>query len=145
MKQQELAALATDVRGTVGQMMRALRTVQNPEALTPSQSSVLGRLRRDGPTTQAGLAAAEHIRPQSMAAILRPLDDLGYLERTQDATDGRRVLISLSPSGRAAIEGLNQQRDEWLVLTLAALEPAEADALRQAMPVLRRVAASFSK
>src|SRR3712207_8861059 len=38
--------------------------------------------RSEGPATQGELAAAEHVRQQSMAATLGVLDELGYLTRS---------------------------------------------------------------
>ncbi|MER6560513.1 MarR family transcriptional regulator [Streptomyces sp. NPDC001027] len=131
--------MASELRGLVGQLARRLRQVDNADVLTPSQSSVLGRLRREGPATQAELAAAEHVRPQSMAAILAALDELGHLERTRDPNDGRRVVVSLSDLGEKTVSGLNQHREEWLALALSDFTPAELDLVNRALPLIRRL------
>ena len=129
------------IRGVVGQLHRRLRHVDNAGVLTPSQSAVLHRLHREGPATQGELAAAEHVRQQSMAAILGVLDDLGYLARTPDPADRRRVVISLSDAGRDTVRGIQQHRDEWLARALLdELSPAELDAVTRALPLLQRVA-----
>src|SRR5689334_10511453 len=128
------------IRGVVGQLHRRLRHVDNAGVLTPSQSAVLHRLHREGPATQGELAAAEHVRQQSMAAILGVLDDLGYLARTPDPADRRRVVISLSDAGRDTVRGIQQHRDEWLARALLdELSPAELDAVTRALPLLQRV------
>lgn len=129
------------IRGVVGQLHRRLRHVDNAGILTPSQSAVLHRLHREGPATQGELAAAEHVRQQSMAATLGVLDELGYLARTPDPADRRRVVISLSDAGRDTVRGIQQHRDEWLALALLdELSPAELDAVTRALPLLQRVA-----
>ncbi|MDX3187924.1 MarR family transcriptional regulator [Streptomyces sp. MN03-5084-2B] len=129
------------IRGVVGQLHRRLRHVDNAGVLTPSQSAVLHRLHREGPATQGELAAAEHVRQQSMAATLGVLDDLGYLARTPDPADRRRVVISLSDAGRDTVRGIQQHRDEWLARALLdELSPAELDAVTRALPLLQRVA-----
>jgi DNA-binding MarR family transcriptional regulator len=129
------------IRGVVGQLHRRLRHVDNAGILTPSQSAVLHRLHREGPATQGELAAAEHVRQQSMAATLGVLDDLGYLARTPDPADRRRVVISLSDAGRDTVRGIQQHRDEWLAQALLdELSPAELDAVTRALPLLQRVA-----
>jgi DNA-binding MarR family transcriptional regulator len=129
------------IRAVVGQLHRRLRQVDNAGILTPSQSAVLNRLHRDGPATQGELAAAEHVRQQSMAATLGVLDELGYLARTPDPADRRRVVISLSEAGSDTVRGILQHRDEWLAQALVdALSPAEFDAVTHALPLLQRVA-----
>ncbi|GLY39533.1 MarR family transcriptional regulator [Amycolatopsis sp. NBRC 101858] len=129
------------IRAVVGQLHRRLRQVDNAGILTPSQSAVLNRLHRDGPATQGELAAAEHVRQQSMAATLGVLDELGYLARTPDPADRRRVVISLSEAGSDTVRGILQHRDEWLAQALLdALSPAELDAVTRALPLLQRVA-----
>ncbi|WP_033261161.1 MarR family winged helix-turn-helix transcriptional regulator [Amycolatopsis vancoresmycina] len=129
------------IRGVVGQLHRRLRHVDNAGILTPSQSAVLHRLHREGPATQGELAAAEHVRQQSMAATLGVLDELGYLARTPDPADRRRVVISLSGAGRDTVRGIQQNRDEWLARALLdELSPAELDTVTRALPLLQRVA-----
>ncbi|ADJ48452.1 MarR family transcriptional regulator [Amycolatopsis mediterranei S699] len=129
------------IRAVVGQLHRRLRQVDNAGILTPSQSAVLNRLYREGPATQGELAAAEHVRQQSMAATLGVLDELGYLARTPDPADRRRVVISLSESGTDTVRGVFQHRDEWLARALVdELSPAELDAVTRALPLLQRVA-----
>ena len=129
------------IRGVVGQLHRRLRHVDNAGVLTPSQSAVLHRLHREGAATQGELAAAEHVRQQSMAATLGVLDELGYLARTPDPADRRRVVISLSDAGRDTVRGIQQHRDEWLAQALLdELSPVELDALTRALPLLQRVA-----
>jgi DNA-binding MarR family transcriptional regulator len=129
------------IRGVVGQLHRRLRQVDNAGILTPSQSAVLNRLLREGPATQGELAAAEHVRQQSMAATLGVLDELGHLARTPDPADRRRVVISLSDAGRDTVRGIQQHRDEWLAQALLdELSPAELDAVTRALPLLQRIA-----
>ena len=129
------------IRGVVAQLHRRLRHVDNAGILTPSQSAVLHRLHREGPATQGELAAAEHVRQQSMAATLGVLDELGHLARTPDPADRRRVVISLSDAGRDTVRGIQQHRDEWLAQALLdELSPAELDVVIRALPLLQRVA-----
>ncbi|GAA3559987.1 MarR family transcriptional regulator [Amycolatopsis ultiminotia] len=129
------------LRGVVGQLHRRLRQVDNAGILTPSQSAVLNRLQREGPATQGELAAAEHVRQQSMAATLAVLDSLGYLNRTRDPADGRRTVLALSDLGAKTVAGISQHREEWLTGALVAeLTAEELETVRRALPLLQRVA-----
>jgi DNA-binding MarR family transcriptional regulator len=109
---------AREIRVVFSRLRRRLREVASVGDLSPSQVSVLSRLDKNGPATCSGLAAAEGIRPQSMAATLNVLDQHGLIHRDPDPDDGRRQLVSLGPAGRERLEGDRQAREEWLVRTL---------------------------
>ena len=59
---------AHEVRVVVGRLRRRLRESHQAGELTLTQTSLLSRLEREGPRTASDLAAAEGIRPQSVAA-----------------------------------------------------------------------------
>ena len=76
---------AQDLVGAIGRLRRRMREVATDDQLTPPQTSVLTLLGKDGPATASALAAAEGIRPQSMAATLAALDERG-LDRSDPPT-----------------------------------------------------------
>ncbi|GIF18232.1 DNA-binding MarR family transcriptional regulator [Actinoplanes tereljensis] len=132
---------ASEVRTVYSRLRRRLREVANLGDLTPSQTSVLSRLSKDGPATASVLATLERIRPQSMATTLAAIAERGLIERTPDPTDGRRQQISLSDSGRAVIEGSRREREEWLAGELARdFTEAERQTIIEAMGLLDRLA-----
>jgi DNA-binding MarR family transcriptional regulator len=75
---------------------------------------VLSRLDKDGPASASELAAAERVRPQSMAAILAALREADLIERHPDPEDGRRQVVSLTTAGRHRLQGDRKVRQEWL-------------------------------
>ena len=83
-----------------------------------TKSSVLSRLDKDGPASASELAAAERVRPQSMAAILAAIRAADLIERHPDPEDGRRQVVSLTTAGRHRIQGDRKVRQEWLAETL---------------------------
>lgn len=111
---------SADVRGVVGRLRRRLREVAADDGggLSPSQMAVFNRLAKDGDSSASVLAAAEGVRPQSMAAILTALDAHGLIQRRPDPEDGRRQLITLSAVGRERAAGDRQARAEWLARRL---------------------------
>jgi DNA-binding MarR family transcriptional regulator len=109
---------AREIRVVFSRLRRRLREVAGSGELTPSQLAVISRLDKEGPRSGSDLAAAEGIRPQSMAASLAALDQAGLLRREADPDDGRRQLISLSPAGRERLEGDRRAREEWLARSL---------------------------
>ncbi|WP_406431633.1 MarR family transcriptional regulator [Streptomyces sp. NBC_00631] len=105
---------ARDLRVMFSRMRRRIREVAQDTDLTPSQESALTLVSKHGAATASALAAAEGVRPQSMAATLAALDQHGLIRRSPDPTDGRRQLVTLTEAGQARVEGNRQARDEWL-------------------------------
>ena len=112
------AAAARDLRVVIGRLRRRLREVAVDGDLTPSQTAVLIRLWKEGPSSAGVLAGAERIRPQSMAAIVAALGRRGLIERSPDPEDGRRQVISLTEAGRERAASDRQAREEWLARTM---------------------------
>jgi DNA-binding MarR family transcriptional regulator len=110
----QAATAAADLRVLVSRLRRRFRDLYREDDLTASQMAVLGRLYSDGPSSTSDLAAAEHVRPQSMAATVAALDERGVIRRDPDPADGRRLLISLTDAGRATVHDTRRLRDEWL-------------------------------
>lgn len=112
------ARTARELRVAVGRLRRRMREIARDEddgrVLTPSQESALSLVGKHGAATASALAAAEGVRPQSMAATLAVLDQHGLIRRASDPEDGRRQLITLTEAGQARIEGNRQVREEWL-------------------------------
>ncbi|WP_433367963.1 MarR family winged helix-turn-helix transcriptional regulator [Actinoplanes sp. CA-142083] len=132
---------AGELRTVFSRLRRRFREVTDVGDLTPSQTSVLSRLAKNGPATATELAAAERVRPQSMTAILVAIEQHGYLERTPDPHDGRRQLISLSEAGVELVVGTRREREEWIAQALATdfTEP-ERQTILAALALLDRLA-----
>ena len=90
------APLAHELRETLGRLVRRLRAEPGPPV---AQLTVLGRLDREGPASISDLAAAERMRPQSMAQTVRDLEAAGLVSRRPDPDDGRRAFVELTPAG----------------------------------------------
>jgi DNA-binding MarR family transcriptional regulator len=131
---------SADVRSAVSRLRRRLREVETDSGLTSSQTAVFTRLAKEGDSTASVLAAAEGVRPQSMAAILAALAERGLIERRPDPEDGRRALITLSAAGRERAAGDVAARREWLARRLQEdFTEQERQALIAAAALLERL------
>jgi DNA-binding MarR family transcriptional regulator len=108
------ASGASALRVVVGRLRRRLQEVYDTSDFTPSQTSVLSRLAKGDPASASDLAAAERVRPQSIAATLAALDERGMIQRRPDPNDGRRQLLSLSDTARTYVHTGRTAREEWL-------------------------------
>jgi DNA-binding MarR family transcriptional regulator len=134
----EAIRAAAELRAVLGQLLRRLRTENSRPT---SQLAVLGRLDRGGPQTTSGLAAAEHMRPQSMAEVVAELQADGLVDRTPDPTDRRRLLLALTQEGRDFVRRERRRREDWLSQAISAeLSPREQALLVDAVGLLRRLA-----
>ena len=81
------------------------------------------------------------MRPQSMAPIVRELEDAGLVRRRPDPDDGRRALVELTPVGVETLGEIRARREDWLTAALdEALDADERERLRAAIALLGRVA-----
>jgi DNA-binding MarR family transcriptional regulator len=108
------ATLAADLRALVGKFRRRLREQASAGDLTPSQISALLRLEKEGKATMSGLARAEAMRPQSMAALIAPLEAAGFLRGEPDPDDKRQTILSLTDSFRQRIKENRAVKEDWL-------------------------------
>jgi DNA-binding MarR family transcriptional regulator len=137
----EVALTSGELRVAVGRIARRMKQLYEAGEVTFSETSVLSRLDRAGPATPGTLAAAEHVRPQAIVAIVNALELRGLVARSPDPTDGRKVLISLTEAGRQALA--DKSRALTLRMAQALTEgfsPAEQRQLRDALPLLDRLA-----
>ena len=132
------AHVASELRVVLGQLVRRLRAEHR---FPLSHGSVLGRLDREGPQSVSRLAAAERVRPQSMAQTVGEMEAEGYVERRPDPGDRRRALVDFTPAGRAALEEDRRRRVGWLASAIDELPAADQAALARATDILRRLAA----
>ena len=135
----EAAALAASLATTAALLQRRLRSASSGNGLTASQRSALARLVESGPSTIAGLARAELVRPQSMRATLGALEERGLVARQAHPTDGRQVQLAPTQAGRQELAGLRQAKHGWLAARLCALGGPELRQVAEAAEVLREL------
>src|SRR5262245_11610450 len=134
----ELVSLSNDIRLACMRISRRVRFESDRE-LPPHQFSVLCRL-DDQPRTNSELADIERVSAPSMTRTTASLVESGYVARADDPTDGRQVILSLTPDGRRALKRIRRQRDEWMLSRFERLTDDERELLQRAAGVLAKVA-----
>jgi DNA-binding MarR family transcriptional regulator len=133
-------AAVVQVRRGVTQLARRLRSERQGQALSSGKVAILGHLTRGGTMTPGQLAQAEFVQPQSLTRVLSELAETGLVRRVNDPDDGRQSLISLTATGRRALENDMQSRDEWLEQAMRSLTQAERDLLAVAASLMEQIA-----
>jgi DNA-binding MarR family transcriptional regulator len=132
--------LATEMRAVFRKLKVRVREHGGGNDLTPSQSSVVLRLEKDGATTVSSLARAEGMRPQSMSAIVTPLQESGLIRGAPDPNDGRQTLMSLTPKCLKWLQDGRAARQDWIATTISQkLSVHEQEKLQAALELLTRL------
>lgn len=87
------------------------------------------------------LAEADHCSQPTMTAQVKRLEAQGLLQRTEDATDGRASIISLTEEGRAMLADIRRARSAVMGDVLTELSEEDREVLSRANVLLRRIAA----
>jgi DNA-binding MarR family transcriptional regulator len=134
------AELAGMLGAAISRLNRRLRQARPVGELTQNQISVLHSLELAGALTPRELADAERVQPPTMTKVLAKLEERGLVQRTPHPTDGRQVILSATPAGRAVMSEQRRVKDEWLTRKLGGLPAQERETLRQAAEILDRIA-----
>ncbi|SBT43565.1 MarR family winged helix-turn-helix transcriptional regulator [Micromonospora auratinigra] len=136
--------VARDLRLVVGRLARRLRQLHAAEHEGDRTSfielGVLTRLVREGPSSPTRLAAGERVTSQAVTAAVSELVHRGHLRRRPDPDDGRRVLVEVTDTGRAALHAREQVLGDRLAHVVAGLTAAERTHLASVIPLLEKVA-----
>ncbi len=131
---------AADFRMATFRLARRLRGERAVDAMSDGQFAVLANLKIHGPHTLGELADRERVSPPSMNRTVNCLASDGYIERSPDPADGRKVIIELTDAGREVVEETVRRRDAWLEEALAQLPDDERATLHDAAAIMRKVA-----
>lgn len=136
-----LADEASEFRMATFRLARRLRSQRAVDSMSDGQFAVLAALSHYGPHTLGELADRERVSAPSMNRTVNCLEESGYLSRTPDETDRRKVNIALTEGGRGVVAETVRRRDSWLEESLSALSAQERATLAAAAAIMREVAA----
>jgi DNA-binding MarR family transcriptional regulator len=136
----DTAALAHDLRLAVMRFSRRLRTQRVDTSVTLTHLAALSTLKRHGPMSPGELAAHERVQPPSMTRVVVALEGKGLVTRTPHPTDGRQVVIELTPAAEELLSGEARAREAWLTGQLQQLSREERAVLREAAVIMDKLA-----
>jgi len=123
----------------IGLLTRRVRASVASNDLSWTQTMVIGRLAKEGPTTASDLARAEGVKPQSMGTIIGELMELGLVERRPHPTDGRQMMIELTEKGLSVRQRAKEEKRTWLSQAIAQLSEPDQKTLFEAGRIIHRL------
>ena len=111
-------------------------TILADHHFTPTQFFALARLHERGQLSQNRLGRLTAMDPATIQGVTRRLYDRGYLDRTPDPNDRRRMVLKLTPEGHGVVERLLDRIDTVNGQILAPLAPDEQEQFRS---LLKRI------
>ena len=133
---------ATRLRMVIGRLSRRLRPTAAGSAagLTPTKTSVLLSVVREGPMRLSALAESESLNPTLLSRSISALVDAGILERSSDEGDRRAAWVQATPAGRELAQQVRRERTDAVNAAMETLPVADRRLLEQALPALESLA-----
>ena len=139
MSEQDLAAIS-QLRSSTMRLSRRLKHQRVEESLSPTEMGVLGTLARCGKATPGELARKEHVQPPSMTRIVAMLEEKGLVRREPHPEDRRQVVVSSTEQAETILTESRRRWNVWLAELAQGLDDEEWAVLREAAPVLYKLA-----
>lgn len=132
---------ATDLRMATFRLARRLRCARAADMMSDTQLAVLAELRMNGRRTISTLAERERVTAPSMTSIVNGLEEQGFVARTPDEDDRRRVQVDITAAGVEVVVETIRRRDVLLADMLREVDYTEEEltTLREASALMRRV------
>lgn len=134
----EAGAIADLLRPAILRLNRDLRRETRAAAgLSPFQTLLLVTIQNEPGLGVNELALRERIRPPSMSAHIKLLEQAGFLERVEGAhTDRRRIGLRITSDGERVLHEVRRLRTEWLAGRIAFLTREERESILRAIDPL---------
>lgn len=136
----DITELADALRPAVLRLSRRLRQEAQKVGLSAQDALLLGYVSKHPGAGVSKLAEADQTSKPTMSSHVKRLEAAGWIVRKEDAQDGRRSGLVITPSGLRKLEAIRRHRNDWLAARLSRLAPADRDRLAAAAePLLKLV------
>jgi DNA-binding MarR family transcriptional regulator len=135
---EDVFALAEALRGPLLRVSRKLRQEGQKAGLSAQDALILGYLKKKPGVGVSELADFEQISRPTMSSHVKRLEAAGWVVRTDDAADGRRQGLTVTPAGLRKHAAIQRHRNDWLAARLVRLTAEERERLAAAAaPLLK--------
>lgn len=110
------------------------------EQMSLTTLGVLHTLAGSGPMRLSELTASERVTQPAMTQLVTRLERDGLAVRSPDPSDGRAVLVQLTPAGAKVVESRRKERIDRLAALTGQLDPHHQQALASSLPALLEMA-----
>ena len=110
-----------------------------------SEAHLVGDLHRVGPLSQRDLSQRLHLAKSTVSRLVSQLVARGWVERRASPSDGRTVLVALTPNGDEVAKRLTRARGRRFDSLLAAIPSERRHEAMRALAELARAASSSSE
>ncbi len=122
---------------------RHVRDPKTKQTLSARQASILDHLDAVEPLPLMALAKHMGVTPSTMSLSIERLVRLGYVRRTRDGKDARRIALRLSPAGERVREANSVLAPARVRGLLGQLSPHERTKAIDGLALLARAAQQF--
>lgn len=131
----------SDIADAAGALYRLLTSAvrQLPRDISLTSLATLATVERTGPRRITDLSMTEGVTQPSMTALVTALEKSGLVERRQDESDQRVVLVALTPAGAGYLRARRQAGTEAFARLIGDLPAADVTAIVAAAPALRHL------
>ena len=132
-------SIADRLRPVLLRVGRELRREARDVGVSPEQVSLLVAIKYTPGIGVRELAARERVSPPALSNHIDRLERDGLVSRTPDASDRRRVGLTLTDEGQRVLRRVRSRRTAWLATRLRGLSPDELDAVEAAIEPLSQL------
>jgi DNA-binding MarR family transcriptional regulator len=132
-------SIADRLRPVLLRVGRELRREARHVGVSPEQVALLVGIKYSPGIGVRELAARERVTPPALSNHVDRLERDGLVSRTPDASDRRRVGLTLTDEGQRVLRRVRSRRTAWLATRLRGLSPDELDAVEAAIDPLSRL------
>jgi DNA-binding MarR family transcriptional regulator len=106
--------------------------------LTPGHYHLLWILSRRS-CTISELAAEQSVSLPSTSSSIGVLVARGWVKRERDASDRRKVVVELTPTGKEVVAAIEAQAQARVAALVASLSDRDCERLSEGLAILRKV------
>jgi DNA-binding MarR family transcriptional regulator len=111
--------IAEDLRVVISRLIKILRgEIKHDELLSLTERSTLALVYQYPKILPSELAVIEKVTNQSMSQIINKLLNHGYIKKTPSTNDKRKIIITITASGKKKVENKRQKTREWLAQSI---------------------------